>query len=449
MAMIFFLEFSLVWVQISLVSLPFLFRLSNALNSDSFLTSLRGKPRIQNIFDVPAFSGTGVTSILPFPSPTTTVIGDDQNKRASCYVGTKRGKLKQVSMSISHSNSMDEPDSIHVHDLHDTNGKKLKPYPIFSMENVPKSCNVEAFDLLTGGGDRFITVWETINDVQNRASASANEKNWEVKTQLGPHTGWVKGLAYHSTRHGVMIFSIGCNCIEVWNGDYTHRCKLKIESSVEMGSTLSSDLLCLVTYGCHAGNNDGDREELACLLAGGVDGRLHRWVLDGSSFVTSGVTSAHDGRVNGILVCKGLNVLISIGNDACLSCRSISSDSFEDWKVTTLNLENLDMFKNDVSTDGSSSIKITALSILKEDSNKAIVSVGTSRGKVMLVQINRSTNNLKMSLLGDNIVQFENEKRIIYALGSFETLDSNSECSFKVIIGHADGLSIWNAMSLL
>ena len=92
------------------------------------------------------------------------------------YVGTKRGKLKEVQVKWSDSDSFCTgavTDEITVEDLQDTNGNILKPYPIFSMMHVGTNSHVpvSASDdgstrigacILTGGGDRYITVWETI-----------------------------------------------------------------------------------------------------------------------------------------------------------------------------------------------------------------------------------------------------------------------------------------------
>lgn len=404
-----------------------------------------------NVYNVPAFVGMGVTSILKDPSKTNNYHGTIQDE-CDFYVGTKRGKLKRVSMKHN-SNECYKEDFTDIEDINDVNGKKLKPYPIFSLLNTPKSSNAKENDLLAGGGDRFITVWETINK-PNISSVPSNKNTWTVKKQLGPHTGWVKDLASISSKTDIMIFSIGCNCIEVWkrNKDYEHVCKLQIESSVGMGSTLSSDLLCLATY---IKDNDNDSSSYEYLFAGGVDGRLHRWALDGSSFVNAGVASSHDGRVNDILVCDQLKVLISIGNDAYVNVRPITSNPFEEWSVASLYLDNsiISKSKNVVSSDNtlesstSSIIKIISMSIIKEDSSGAIVAIGTSCGKVMLVEIIRSADDkLNVSLLEDRIICIENDGAV-HALDSFGTIDESNGC--KVIIGHSGGLSIWNIDLLL
>ena len=405
-------------------------------------------PNLHNLFHVPSFAGIGVTSILAAPTSRST------EEATAFFVGTKRGKVKQVTMTPS---CLDEI-SVLVNDVQDANGKALKPYPIFSMMSVPKSSDAHSHHLLTGGGDRYVTVWETVDENSDSSVEKENQTRWHVKTQLGPHTGWVKDLSYSyqpSTKDGSMVFSIGCNCIEVWkiaNSEYQHYCKLQIESSVEMGSTLSSDLLCLATYSysCDGGNRDGDdntQNENSCspayLVAGGVDGRLHRWALH-ESFAHAGVSSAHDGRVNGIVVCKDLNMLVSIGSDASVQCREIGAIPFEAWSVTSLNLEAEGIWRggegSGSDSDASSvSVKITSLCVVLEDSNRAIAAIGTACGKVLLVEIVRCDTNVSVSLLKEHIIEFEHAGAI-HALQSFRTRDY----SYRITIGHSDGLSVWD-----
>ncbi|KAL9183989.1 hypothetical protein ACHAXT_002075 [Thalassiosira profunda] len=247
---------SFIWYQ--LASAALLTRRCAALSQPS------PSPRLQNVVDVPSFSGVGITSILPVPSTS-----DEY------YVGTKRGKVKRIKMIPEQFG--DAHQTVSIDDIEDANGRQLKPYPVFSMMSVPNG-EGDNHDLLTGGGDRYATVWRR------------GERGWEAVEQLGPHTGWVKDLASASVDGKTFVFSIGCNCIEVWSADrgrYKHMHKLQIESSVESGSTLSSDLLCLATY-----------SELGViyLLAGGVDGRIHRWEIHSNTFRNAGVISAHDGR---------------------------------------------------------------------------------------------------------------------------------------------------------
>ncbi|KAL7527103.1 hypothetical protein ACHAXR_001804 [Thalassiosira sp. AJA248-18] len=388
----------------------------------------------QNIFHVPTFAGVGVTSILPVPSTD----GD-------YYVGTKRGKVKQVTLPARALNDalQDESQAIQVLDIEDTKGATLKPYPVFSMISVPINDNT-THDLLTGGGDRYITVWRKDKE----------DMVWMVEERLGPHTGWVKDLAScHCPSNslptnspcagdGTFIFSIGCNCIEVWSiadEGYKHEHKLQIESSVEMGSTLSSDLLCLATYSeCGATGANTNY-----LFAGGVDGRIHRWAICNNEFAHAEATSSHDGRVNAMAVCKSLNVLISVGNDGCIQCRLMDNSNLSEWDVTTLNLADHDGFMEPSGSNASmAGRKITSLCIVQEEPKRAIIAVGTSCGNIVLINIVKSQNNdLQTSFLKDGAVigLEDGEGSVIHALCNKQ---HNDDC--RVMVGHSAGLSVWN-----
>ena len=88
----------------------------------------------QNIFHVPSFAGIGITSILPAPSEYYSSANDEY------YVGTKRGKVKRITLPAIQLRDDASDDEIQVFDIEDVNGKALKPYPIFSLMSVP---NVE------------------------------------------------------------------------------------------------------------------------------------------------------------------------------------------------------------------------------------------------------------------------------------------------------------------
>ena len=221
-----------------------------------------------SIHHIPSLGG--VTSILSSPQ-------NPSYDTSTFIIGTKRGKIKQVHIPIKSVQSNDNIlQTIQIEDIEDANGKILKTYPIFSLLDYDMLNN---YDVLAGGGDRYVTVWR-----QNK------QGEWEVMDQLGPHTGWVKDLATCSCSSfdseednddGMYIFSIGCNCIEVWraiDGVYKHVHKLQIDSSVELGCTLSSDLLCLATYA-----EESNSKEKNYIFAGGVDGRIHRWSIHSSS----------------------------------------------------------------------------------------------------------------------------------------------------------------------
>lgn len=395
------------------------------------------------IHHIPSFAGVGITSILPVPSTNGKLF----------YVGTKRGKVKQIELP---EDLRDASQAIHIRDIVDANGKTLKPYPIFSMISMKRGNKENSHDLLAGGGDRHVTVWRESTKVMGEGALS-----WKVVDQLGPHTGWVKDLAScscscsaNSMQHGsdceddvLYIFSIGCNCIEVWSavdGRYQHERKLQIESSVEMGSTLSSDLLCLATHSeC---GKDGSNTNY--LFAGGVDGRIHRWRLhnnNNNNFPTAGVISAHDGRVNAMAVCQAMHVLISVGNDGCVHCRAMDNAELSKWKVTSLDLADCGAFiDRKGSKSPSTQRKITSLHIVHEELNSASIAIGTSCGQVSLVNIIKSEDNeLHLSFLKDSITIIgldDGEGKVIHALCC--SRQYKNLCG--ILVAHSDGLSVWD-----
>ena len=380
-----------------------------------------------SIHHIPSLGG--ITSILSSPHvPSDT---------STYFIGTKRGKIKQVNIPIdlncvqSTNNILQ---TIQIEDIEDANGKILKPYPIFSLLDYDMLNN---HDVLAGGGDRYITVWR-----QNK------QEEWEVVDQLGPHTGWVKDLATCSCSfdsgeetHNMYIFSIGCNCIEVWrtiDGVYKHVHKLQIDSSVELGCTLSSDLLCLATY-----TEESNYEEKNYLIAGGVDGRIHRWSIHrNNKFLSAGVFSAHDGRVNRLTVCQSMGVLVSVGSDGYVHCRLMDSSNHpSEWKLASLDIT--DYFRKDSDTM-STQRKATSLCIVYEDSRKAEICVGTSCGHVLRINIDKSDDDMILihaSIMNDVYIASEKveEKVVVRALCS-----TQYENSSRILIGHSNGLSIFD-----
>jgi len=371
----------------------------------------------------------GITSILSSPHvPFDT---------STYFIGTKRGKIKQVNIPIHSVQSNDILQTIQIEDIEDTNGTILKPYPIFSLLDYDMPNN---HDVLAGGGDRYITVWR-----QNE------QGEWEVVDQLGPHTGWVKDLATCSCSSsdlekdnddGMYIFSIGCNCIEVWctiDGVYKHVHKLQIDSSVELGCTLSSDLLCLATYADECSNS----KEKNYIFAGGVDGRIHRWSIHSSSndkFLSAGSFSAHDGRVNDLAVCQSMGVLVSIGSDGYVHCRLMDSSNHpSEWKVVSLDIT--DYFRKDSDTI-STQRKATSLCIVYDESRNSVICVGTSCGHIVLINIDKSDDDvIHASFFNDvEIASKEVEGNVVvHALCSNQYEDSS-----RIQIGHSNGLTIWD-----
>lgn len=428
------------------------------------------------------FVGMGVTSILPDPSKV-----DDDRNTISFYVGTKRGKLKKVTMKSSHV-LRDDDDDIAIQDIIYMEENHKTPYPIFSMISLPtttaatanKGRSNDGHVVLVGSGDRYITIWEQNND-------AVAESSWRIQEKLGPHTGWVKDLALSKSKQEGekerFIFSIGCNCIEVWKTNmldddggarrYDHVHKLKIESSVDMGMTLSSDILCLATTSLFHNSiivadqtKKKQQEELKqsndtyWLFAGGVDGRIHRWTICNNSFRDAEVVYApgHDGRVNALLLCHKLQVAVSIGSDGCINCWMLDIDasscnkneevtSFLKRRIWSMNVTDSILFQQNNAKAQDTTIKLTASCILCEQHDHAIIGVGTACGKVFLTNIIESSSSsdsiMSISLLEEWINVESSSSSGTARDGRGCSIHSLATQNNHLIIGHSDGISIW------
>mmetsp|Transcript_19541 Transcript_19541/g.24100 ORF Transcript_19541/g.24100 Transcript_19541/m.24100 type:complete len:567 (+) Transcript_19541:32-1732(+) len=452
-----------------------------------------------------------------------------QENQFQLYVGTKRGKLLHVLIkSVPTHETIDNDDMrtrmkkyIYkcniIQDLNEQRKSALKPYPIYCMDVILVK---DKQNVIYGGGDRYLTIWEETeqyNKCDNQDSKKKEDEeilyyynyNWYIQKRLGPHTGWVKDLVYDKKNH--LIFSIGCNCVEIWsNGDskdnndivyersdnqWYHLQKLSIESSKELGSTLSSDLLCLsiLKRTAHNGNEiyDGDENDAYddtnkasdYILAGGVDGRIHLWIIQDllSSFQKSNevgydVIAAHDGRINKILSCHKSKMLFSIGNDGFIQCRDIPMNTtiqkLKDFRTFSIRIEqNIKGIRNDnnyhcedkVDQNGNDkqlTTRFLSICTLNEEENSTIIAVGTSKGIIYLIRAERltSSNEIRMEVidqqsinhsLGDNEHDCHKQSSIhSLCCVSFEPNKSkdrqNSFC-FLIGIGHSEGLSFWNA----
>jgi len=173
---------------------------------------------------------------------------------------------------------------------------------------------------------------------------------WNVNTMtlehiLGPHTGWVQDVLLHEST----LYSIGCNCIEVWK-DWKKAHTIRIDSSLD-ACTLSSDLLCMTRWN-------------QTLFAGGVDGRIHAW--DDIKKPSMPIL-AHEGRVKDMVIIQ--DVLVSAGQDGYI----------REWEIT-----------NDGLIAGKSwdcQASVTALSPLQGTS----IAFGTQNGAVGLVNLDSPT----------------------------------------------------------
>lgn len=450
------------------------------------------------------FAGVGVTSILPVP----TVFNDDEHSNdmddilLSFYVGTKRGKLKKVTLKKNpEKKKVRDDDDVHVQCIKDEddddgcNKGKTTPYPIFSMMSL--HVNHNHHHVVSGSGNRYITIWEELEDnrQQEDDGIGVSPTSWRIKAKLGPHTGWVKDLAsshfptYLAKGRDVIdkgeeeekfIFSIGCNCIEVWkttiHGEtYDHVYKLMIESSVEMGSTLSNDILCLATtppapyYYYNNNNNTSQKKKKSeqqeeqkqqqqnhyYLFAGGVDGRIHRWTICNNSFSNAQVVNArgHDGRVNALLVCDTLQAVVSIGNDGVVKCWRLDDrnvpfmDRRRVWSI------NLNDEHNVVVQEADTIIKLTCSCILLEKQDLAIIGIGTACGKVLLAELIFNDKSTSGGSSDDDVMSITLlDERIVVASSSSTkgvggcTIHSIASPNNHIIIGHSEGITIWKPM---
>ena len=361
-----------------------------------------------------------------------------------------------------------------------TNAKSLhQQQPLLDETNNSKDENDDDIDhimILCGGGDRYLTIWQlpssqsqsqqqqqtttatTMNNNRPHPNQNRNENvsisiDVNVQQQLGPHTGWVKDVIYDNTHH--LIYSIGCNCIEIWSYsnsikqgmkerkemegrkdkmEWIHQQKLTVDSCTQQGCTLSSDLLCLSLVLVHYhDNHDNDHDthdtflvpEL--LLAGGVDGRIHIWKIikegmisssssssSSSSFSTSSDTNnpqnvqfvkatsipAHNGRLNKLLFCKHIQCLISIGNDGTVQCRDLSS----------LSSSSSTLDENDENSISSSSTTTSLHVYLDEDGNIKSGDDPTAKN-----QRNESHSELRLSSICN---VHEDPNRVLVAIGT-------------------------------
>ena len=420
-----------------------------------------------------SFAGIGVTRILPCGHDV--FLGDrirnpddvDEDNLLSFYVGTKRGKMKKITMSTKRKahDDDDDDDDVQIECIEqmkeDGGSKRKTPYPIFSLMTLP--IHHHQHHVLSGSGDRYITIWE--QDKQKHPNDGVS--SWRTKAKLGPHTGWVKDLASSlpnpnrndQDNEEKFIFSIGCNCIEVWktiNGEsYDHIHKLMIESSVEMGSTLSSDILCLATSPSYNSNAQQTSEQEKqqdhhsyYLLAGGVDGRIHQWTICNNSFPDAKVVyvPGHDGRVNALLVCGDLRAAVSIGNDGLVKCWKLDcNESFS--SVCSINVNDechsvQDTTNQEAKTEEVSTIKLTCSCILFEQQDLAIIGIGTACGKVLLAEISRvvkSDDVMSITLLDERAFVESSSSDSIGGCNIHSIASQNNQ----IIIGHSKGISIW------
>lgn len=359
-----------------------------------FSTSERAS---RSVASVEQLDGTGITSLLVLPPHPPAESEENNNAVPRVLVGTKRGVLKELRIDRLDGRT----GGWTARDISDASGVALNPYPIYSMLELGGR-------VLAGGGDRHVTVW-------NETSPGL----WSVSQRLGPHTGWVKDLAAVTTPGGdAMLCSIGCNCVEVWSneeGIYEHVTKLQVDSSVEAGCTLSSDLLCLEAC---------TTNERSYLLAGGVDGRIHCWSLEGRKFRKQWAVPCHDGRVNDLVLVEEMNLLMTVGNDGFVKCHEMES-----------NLRPVPGVASSLHMDS----RISCISVIREVEGVRGVVVGTASGSAVRFNIARdSCGGLVISNMNSEVVQVREP------LSKQVTVHTLSPFDGAVFVGHSNGLSLWS-----
>lgn len=363
----------------------------------SFSLSLREENKI--------IDNVGVTSLLARQQQDS---GD-----VDLFVGTKRGKLLHFQYTDGNMELLGELQDELV---------ESKPFPIFSMTSSmaePDNDDVKPFQLFCGGGDRYITVWQ---------QEQSNNKKWRCSQRLGPHTGWVKDVLYD--QHSDTVVSIGCNCIESWkrqvdldsNGSaWKHAVKRSIESSLEEGATLSSDLLCL----CHSG-------EVNRFYSGGVDGRIHAWSCDVAVKDPLYSIGTHSGRINAMVYSHVASLLFSSGHDGTIQCRRVKAGR----PLNTIPDAQIDLLEANVNP-----ARVTALAILQESSDHVKFVAGTATGELTCFEA---------VVKVDSVVTINNyanaryriaEEAVINALCVLAPLEVSSSF-WPLVIGHSLGLSL-------
>ncbi len=326
---------------------------------------------VEGPFIAKTLLSTGVSSLVLIRDGTTLVAG---TKTGSILVSSLRSNKIDVIQNLSWEQlEADEYD------------------PKFPMFSLASSRDDESEMIFAGNGDRFVSIWRR------------DSNDFSFLCTLGPHTGWVKDIAYRKST--ATLFSIGCNCIESWDcwkAEWNHLSKRKIENSPEMGSTLSSDLLSLCLI-----------DDL-CLVSGGVDGRMHLWSLDTLEIKPFFSCRSHDGRVNAMAFSAPLGFIFSVGHDGALV---ISEFQVGRLKTTLV-----------VSVKGKP--RLSTLCIIHEDLLGCRLALGTTCGQIIVMTAKVRQDNV--SVVEENRIAIE-DQAMIYTLRSCPIRRS-------ILAGHAKGL---------
>jgi len=350
------------------------------------------------------------------------------------FAGMKRGTIELLQLKGN------DDDILHVSgSVGATSGVGLPPPPSSgeARKSPPSALPIYslAFDtdcshLFAGGGDRYVSVWKR-PEMHDHGGCT----RWMRTQRLGPHTGWVKDILF-AAGDEQLVRSIGCNCIETWSkatgGDnddesnWTHNSKVSLESSPALGSTLSSDLLCLCQY------------QHGMFFAGGVDGRINLWGSSSSGARKETIVAtvaAHGGRVNALVYEPRHGVLFSGSHDGTVKCWSVRSFADDKGAVPSISL-----ISEVLAGEG---VRITSLACWPS-TRWVSVFYGTQKGTVGVATYNveddgeagrisslEGIDTTALKLPGDPSTN---------ALSVFPSATSSSRC--RILVGHFFGASL-------
>lgn len=333
------------------------------------------------------------------------------------FAGTKRGKIHHFKYSVSDDVMQSLGEVQDDEDLMDSS-----PFPIFSMtsttsrsfDNKNNAASGAPFQLFCGGGDRYISIWQE----------HEQGKKWSCLQRLGPHTGWVKDVLFdHNTG---TLHSIGCNCIESWkrNDDllWNHAATRSIESSLEEGATLSSDLLCLCAT-----------DDIDCFFAGGVDGRIHAWSFDATVKDPLYSIRAHDGRINTMVYSSCAELFFSSGHDGSIQCRRAYDGNrlvrTPDAQITIKN------------ADGEPA-RATALCIVSEKDDHVQLVAGTANGELAYVEATVTNDRVLLSeMSAGELYHHFPDRPMINAICLLKSSKAIGD-TWSLAVGHSLGLNL-------
>lgn len=358
------------------------------------------------------FPDTGVTSLHPWVwmESDDDIAEESSSTKNLLIAGTKNGRILFAEPNEDWGQINTDDDSLKI---------TKNRYPIYSLTS-------SASHLFCGAGNRYISVWSRSVE----PTESGKQELFHYQQQLGPHTGWVKDLVYDN--HNNLLHSIGCNCIETWDCfavPFQHSIKRSIESSPTMGTTLSSDLLCLCLV-------ESQHSMHHYLLSGGVDGRIHVWASNPADLGQSNIEplcsiTAHGGRVNKMLYSKAIKAILSVGNDGRLSVCRIRK--FSDSKFVLEPISSLPIGQHFEKPDD---LRLTALSIVGGNTNEreCSVALGTSCGKVFVATL-QETEDGDLDLSSHRTITQLEDEPLVYSLACLRT-----ETDRQLWVGHATGL---------